>query len=215
VAKLSKRERNIFIGVVAVVGIWVADQYAFTPYTERLSAIRVDDERLADELQKANKVVLQGRRDDRRWNQTIAPGLQAEATAAEGQMFHALREWSQESGFNLSSMKSERPETEKQFQKILVRVTGTGSLSQVARLLFRIQTANIPARVVDVQVTSRKEGTDDLALTLGVSTLALAPPPPGSTGSGARPAPRSTSMPTTAVAPAAAPATTTTTREVK
>jgi hypothetical protein len=137
-------------------------------------------------------------------------------------MFHALREWSQESGFNLSSMKSERPETEKQFQKILVRATGTGSLSQVARLLFRIQTANIPARVVDVQVTSRKEGTDDLALTLGVSTLALAPSPAGSTGSASqapstgRPAPRSASMPTTTSLTPATPATTTTTttREV-
>ena len=77
----------------------------------------------------------------------------------------------------LSSLKPERTEKEKDFFKITFRATGGGSMAQVGRFLWRIETAQVPVRVTDVTITSRKPGTDDLAVQLGIATSYLAPEP--------------------------------------
>ena len=52
------------------------------------------------------------------------------------------------------------------------------------KLLWSLETATIPVRVNDMQVTPRREGTDDLTIRLSVSALCMPPdagakPPPG------------------------------------
>ena len=53
--------------------------------------------------------------------------------------------------------------------------SGTGTVKQIGNFLYKIQTASIPVRVTDVQVNSKKEGTDDLIIQIGISTVYLAP----------------------------------------
>jgi hypothetical protein len=89
-----------------------------------------------------------------------------------------VQRWAQESGITLSSLKPDRPESEKQFQKITIRATGSASMQSIARFLNRIQTSPKPLRISDIQITSHKEGTDELAIHIGVSTLFLAPEVP-------------------------------------
>ena len=48
-------------------------------------------------------------------------------------------------------------------------------MSQVGRFLYRIQTATVPVRITDLTINSRKEGTDDLAVQLGIATIYLPP----------------------------------------
>jgi hypothetical protein len=50
-------------------------------------------------------------------------------------------------------------------------------MGQIGRFLYRLQTANIPVRIVDMTINSRRDGADDLAIVLGVSTIYLAPEP--------------------------------------
>jgi hypothetical protein len=47
----------------------------------------------------------------------------------------------------------------------------------VSRFLWRVETAKVPIRVKEMQLGSRKEGADDLTLTLRLSTLYQAPQP--------------------------------------
>jgi hypothetical protein len=62
-------------------------------------------------------------------------------------------------------------------------------MRQVGTFLYGIQSASIPVKVTDVQLNSKKEGMDELAIQLGISTVYLAPedknPKPAAAGTGA------------------------------
>ena len=51
------------------------------------------------------------------------------------------------------------------------RVTATGTMRSLSQFLWDLETATIPIRVTDARMTPQREGTDDLSLQVGVSTL--------------------------------------------
>ena len=84
-----------------------------------------------------------------------------------------MRDWAQEAGLTLWSMKPERLDQEDDLREIMFQAAATGPMSAVSRFLWRIETTSIPLRVKEVQLSSRREGTDALSLQLRVSTLYL------------------------------------------
>jgi hypothetical protein len=64
---------------------------------------------------------------------------------------------------------------EKAFLKLTARFTGSGGMEQVGRFLWQVQTSNIPVRITDMSISTRKENTDDLELAVGISTIYLSP----------------------------------------
>ena len=102
-------------------------------------------------------------------------GLLKDASAAEIQVQHSLQDWAHEAEMPLSSVKTERTEKEKDFYRVTIHATGNGTMSQIGHFLWRIQTAAVPVRVTDLQINTRKEGADDLSISLSVSTIALIP----------------------------------------
>jgi len=58
-------------------------------------------------------------------------------------------------------------------------------MNAIARFLWRVETAGIPIRLKELQLGSRKEGTDDLTLQLRLSTLYQATPSPAPTSGAA------------------------------
>jgi hypothetical protein len=117
---------------------------------------------------------------NQRWREMIAAGMKPEVTESESQALRSLYDWAQSSGVSLQSLQPdrlERPLKQKEFRQVNLRASGTGSMNAVSRFLWRVQTASIPMRVTSLDMNSRKEGVDDLSVTLTVSTLVYAPPP--------------------------------------
>jgi hypothetical protein len=195
--RLSSRERWILMGAGAALLIYVADTYALGPLIENRD--RIDNE-TADcllQLDRAASLFNRQRHLKRRWSEVTRNSMKAEPSAAESQLLHALRDWAQDAGLTLSSVKPEQTEEEKLFRKITFRAVGSGSMRAVSKFLWRIETCTIPARILDLQVAARKEGTDDLSIQLGVSTLALiaAPAAPPATAPAPSPAPERVARP--------------------
>ncbi|MGE5609950.1 MAG: GspMb/PilO family protein [Bacillota bacterium] len=172
---LSKRERYTGIVTAVVVGLFVIDHYALQPLLDRRAQVRADIDKQGEELLRATGLFTNKPKLLNKWNSMVSAGLGASASAAESQVLQKVSTWAQEAGLNLSSVKPEAPVAEKQFRKIVFRATGTGSMSSVAGFLWRIQSAKIPIRIADLQITPRKEGMDDLSLQIGISTVYLAP----------------------------------------
>lgn len=103
----------------------------------------------------------------------MRPGLQSNrpSGAAESQVLHALGRWAGETGLGLVSLQPERLTEETLLPEIEFRASGTGSMATVSRFLWRLETAEIPLRIKGLQLTSRKDGQDDLSLQLTFSTL--------------------------------------------
>jgi chorismate mutase len=100
---LTTRERNIAIVVGAAVGLFLLDRVAITPYLEERAELAKSIDEANDKLWDANK--LRDRQRELRvvWREMNDGGLKSDVVEAESQMFHALREWTRESGLNFSS----------------------------------------------------------------------------------------------------------------
>ena len=178
---MSHRERIFAIVTSLVIAALVLDWLLLTPLMERLKVAntRIADARSTQTL--ANETLQNELRARRRWREMAGDSLETAAPSAEGAVLNGVRDWAQRSGLTLSSLKPERSETQQGYGKLTIRATGTGGMQAVARFLYAMEMAEIPLRVVDVTVTSRREGTDDLNVQVGLATIYLPPEEPGAT----------------------------------
>ena len=105
----------------------------------------------------------------------LAFGLKRPTGEAESAVFHALREWSQESRLTLSSVKPGKATTQGDLVALTFQVAGTGPMRSVAGFLWRVENARLPVRIEQLQLGSRKDGEDDLSLQLRLSAICLPP----------------------------------------
>jgi Tfp pilus assembly protein PilO len=174
--KLTPRERNIFIVVLVLAALWALDELAIGPLLAARSQLQDDTLTATQSLEQANHLFTVERLDRRKWEQMTRYGLRTDPAAAESQMLHAIQDWSRDAGLALTGNKPDRAEAQKPFQKITFHVTTTGNLAAVNRFLWDAETATIPMRIEDLTIASRKEGTDDLSLSVAVSTLCIVSP---------------------------------------
>ena len=172
---LSRRERYIVIATVIVVGFLALDQLVLTPLFDRREELELKTTQRLKELERANALFTNRTRLNRKWNEMTGTSLQADGSTAESQIIRAVDDWAKQSGLNLSSVKPERAEKEKQFMKITFRANATGNMAAISRFMWSLQTSKAPIRVTDLSITTRRDGFDDLSLDLGISTLYLPP----------------------------------------
>jgi hypothetical protein len=167
---LSKRERTIALVTLIAVAILVLDHFALSPILDRLAQLRTAEQYYTDKLTHANSLFLHRKASEARWNQMTADGLKSEAADTEDTLDHAVVEWAQASGLTLKSCTPERT-VQKDRPEVVLYVVGTGRMSAVAQFLYRAQTSKLPIRPEDLEIASRREGADDLTLTLHLSGL--------------------------------------------
>lgn len=172
---LSKRERTIAITGIALVGLYLVYQFLLIPYLTQRDAIAKDRARVTEQLADADRLFKRQDGLKKVWTEIKTGGLKNTRSQAESQAQQAVLDWAKKGGVNIVALKPERDLTQNQFQVISFHVTGTGTMLAISNLLWSLETATIPVHVNDVQITPRKEGTDDLTLQMTVSTLCLLP----------------------------------------
>src|SRR2546423_8629138 len=170
---LSKRERSIGIVTGVVVSILLLDWVAVEPLLAQKDVLDSQIAKQRKDLDRANQLFRTSRTMNRRWAQLTTGQLQHNASQAESQVQNAVRVWAQDSGLTLSSVTPARADKEKDFQKITFRAAVSGGMAQVARFLYRIEYADIPVRVTDLQLARHPEGgaSDELTLSLGLTPI--------------------------------------------
>ena len=174
---LSPREKNIAIGVGAAIVLYGLYSVVIKPYMDNLDALH-DKTQAAQSALEDQKMLFQ-RKDDLQkvWSDLTHGGLSDNQSAAESQAVRAILDWAGDAGVTVTALKPDRASDENKFQILSYHVTAVGRTPDVGRLMWDIETATIPVRLTDVQVTPRKEGTDDLTIQFGVTTLVQPPEP--------------------------------------
>jgi Tfp pilus assembly protein PilO len=164
---LSKRERWIAAVTGAALSVLLLDHFVVEPLLERKNDLDAKISLAQLDAEKNRKLFATRSRLSKEWMQLVGRGLPPDET----RVLQDLGRWAQDSGMNLPIVNPSRPEREKDFYRITIRLTGTGGMSQIGHFLYRIQTATVPIRITDLTMSSRKEGSDDLQVTMGVSTI--------------------------------------------
>lgn len=179
--QLTKRERFFAIAVGLCAGIYLLDQFVLTPWMNGLDQMAADRQRDNQRLEDARRTLSIARNADRKIREIKAAGLPSEPSATESRILNALRGWAQESGVALVSLRPDRAVSSKGLSELSFQATGNGTMRSITAFLYRIETAQIPVRVHEIQIAVKNEGTDDLTIQLHLSTLWEEPPKQGAT----------------------------------
>ncbi len=168
---LNKREQKIIIGISIAVAVFLADRFILEPYWAADAAVNKATAAAASQLEKQGRLLKNAPVVDKAWRELLQAGVKTDPAAAESQVLHALRDWSQSSGIELQSVKPDRSAEKGEFQEIRFSASGTGRTSSIARLLWNLETAGFPLRLGDMRVSSRTDGNDDLNFQCTLTTL--------------------------------------------
>lgn len=173
---LSKRERLIAIGLAAAVGLFAFDRFIWTPFDQAVTTAMKRKETLEQQRAENLKTFEAQRVLRAKWNDWKA-GVRSDESAGETQALSAILDWAQGARVNLAALRRDRVTTENGFQVMSYNVTGTGSMAAISRLVWAMESAKIPIRISDLQLSAVKEGTDELNLQMNVSTLTMVTDP--------------------------------------
>ncbi len=169
---LSRRERYIVAATVGVLALALANHFVLGPLLDRRSEISAERDTMSARLEQAQSLLSRRGQVEPLWN-AMRQSLRSSPAEAESQIQHAVLDAAEEAGLALSLLKSERPADKTRLPQIAFQAAGTGSMRAVSRFLWRLETAQVPVRISELQLGSRKEGTDDLSVQLRLSTLCL------------------------------------------
>jgi hypothetical protein len=172
---MSPRERSIATITGIILGALVLYEFVIEPKLAQIEKLDSDVATATGDLERADSLFSSSRSATKQLAKIAGSGLRRNDSEADSEIRNKTSQWAQESGINGWGIKREGTVNERDFNKITFRAQGSGGMAQIGRFLYRLQTADMPIRIVDMTINSRREGTDDLAIVLGVSTIYLAP----------------------------------------
>jgi len=173
---LSTRERSITIVVLAACALYVLDQMVAEPYFAKRSAmIQTRDQRRIK--LEADKQILAREASLRRTLRELSAQIKPDTGAAESQLLALISTCEQESGLVDPSFQRTRSTDEHGYTNLTYHLSATGGMASLAVFLYRLETAKIPLRVDDIQISPRRDAGDEVIAQMNISTLARAENP--------------------------------------
>jgi hypothetical protein len=173
---ISKRERYIAIGAVSAIALLALNSFALSPYLQKRDDIATELAGVNKKLDESDELFRRQRILRPVWSNIEQAGLQTDSSDAGIQVDQAIDQWVRNSNLLLANFRPDaRPTQQGQFQVLSFHISVNGPLNAISHLLWSAETAAIPLRVTDLQISPRHEGTDDLTVQLTVSTISIVP----------------------------------------
>jgi hypothetical protein len=171
---LSKRERQIFIVTLSVLMIFLLDRFVLEPVLDARTQMMSERQELKQKIQKASEMIKQKKKAGPEWDNRVNNGLSPDVSVAESTMLNALRNWTQNYGLTLVSIKPERKKGEEgEMKEIVFNLVCSGSMSSVGQFLFQVENTFFPVKIKDFQLGSRAEDGNEMSLQLKLSSIYL------------------------------------------
>ncbi len=172
---LSKREKLITIATITVAAGVLLYYAIVSPLLDARAATAVAKASYAGQAQEGRLLMAQRGRSADALAQMKRSNLKTDPAEAEAQVLHAMRKWAEDAGLGRGQVQTVRIAGKGRFSEIEFQTSYSGTMRGIMQLLWQIESADLPIRVVKLQIGSRKEGQDDLNLELRLSTI-YAPP---------------------------------------
>lgn len=175
---IKNRQQMLTIAAVVGVGLLLADKVLFTPliagWKDRSSRIT----ELRKSVAQGESLIDRGDRIRERWDTMRTNTLPDDVSTAENQVLKAFERWSDESRISISGIKPQWKRTSEEYMTLECRADAFGSIHALTRFLHSLEKDPLALRVESVEITSRDESGQQLALAIQVSGLLLNPQEP-------------------------------------
>lgn len=176
---MSERERYIGIGLGAVLVLLVLNYVFLDPYLKGRKALQ-------DQIAKDTKEIEQNKMIERRhsnlvaqWNEMIKGGMKTAPSEAQLQLDTAMFDWALHAGLKPVDRKRQDAAPEKvggqMYQKSKLHFIGAGTMRAASLMIWSVETGVLPVHIDDVNITSAKEGMDDIKIEMDVTMILPVP----------------------------------------
>jgi hypothetical protein len=174
--KINPRQRLLAILAIAIVALFAVDRVVVTPLTKSWKDRSDHMAQLRKSIEKGNLLIQRESHTRKRWNEVRKSTLPVSASQAEKELLAAFEKWSSESRVSISSV---RPQWKKgasdDYSVLECRVDAAGTLPVLARFLYSIENSPMAVRTESVELTTRDNNGEQIALGLLISAVRLAP----------------------------------------
>ena len=174
--KVNNRQRLLIVLTICVVALFAADSLVITPLTQSWKKRSEDIAQLQKSLRTGEALLEREQATQKRWNDMRKNTLPVNVSLAEQEVLKSFDKWSEEARISVSSLKPQwkRGATD-DYSLLECRVDASGSLAALARFVYEVEKSPMALKVEALELSSRDNDGQQLALGLLVSGLRLAP----------------------------------------
>lgn len=177
--KIDLKNRQHLLGLVAgaVIALFAADKLVLTPLAKSWKARSEQITKLRTQLAEAQALVRREPVLRERWAEMRRNTFPNNASQAEQQVLKAFDSWARQSQASLLSISPQWKHDTDDYMTLECRVEAAGNLGTISRFLYELEKDPMALRLQAVEVSSRDNDGQQLALGLQVSGLVLTPQP--------------------------------------
>ncbi len=171
--KIKNRQDFLVVATIAVVGLFVAVNFIFTPlagwWSDRQGQIKALQRKIDD-----GKGMIRSETSTRsHWKEMRANALPASTSDAEHQVFTALTGWSRDSGAQITSIAPQWKNDSTNYLTMSCRVETSGELGALSRFIYDIEKGPLALRLDSAEISSHDNNGQQMTLGLDINGLAL------------------------------------------
>jgi len=169
--KIENRQQVLLFAAIAVVGLLLLDRVLLRPVTAGWKARSLQIVELQKRITDGKATVGRANNIRDRWEQMKTNTLATDN--AERRLFEAFDRWSRASRISVSQIQPNWKRGDDDYMTLECHANASGSITAMAQFLFNIEKDPMALRIEAVEVQSRDESGQTLAVNLQVSGLVL------------------------------------------
>jgi hypothetical protein len=169
--KIENRQQVLAIAAFALIGFFLVDRVLLRPLTASWKARSERITRLQKDITDGQAKLKRAAAIRNRWEQMQTNTLAADN--AERRLLEAFQRWSRDSNISISSIQPQWKRGDDEYMTLECHANASGPVTAMAKFLYNIESDPMALRLDEVEVQSRDETGQTLAVNLQVSGLVL------------------------------------------
>jgi len=174
--KIKNRQQLLTILAIAVVTLFAADKLLITPLTHLWSSRSKQITLLRKQVEDGRQLLRREQGLRSRWAQMRTNTLPTNPSLAEQQLLKALDRWSQDSRITVTSYGLQSKHDADEYMTVQCRLEASGNMEKVTHFLYDIEKDPMALRLENIELSTRDNEGQVLALGLQISGLVLPQP---------------------------------------
>lgn len=171
--KQKNREFILKVAVGVVVGLFLFDRLILSPFVAHWGEQTTRIAGLREKVQRGRQLIERQNAIRERWAEMVERDLPDNVSTAESEVFKGVGRWAAASRINFTSLTPTWRNHEEGYDTYDCRATANGDQVSLSRLIYEMERDNLPARLEEVEFTTRDKTGKQLLLTARFSFLRL------------------------------------------
>ena len=192
--EIKNRQKTLVIIAASIVGLVVANSVIYSPIKGLWDARNHRIKTLQDAVQADKSLIRRKAQLQARWEHMKNNVLPGNPSLAGSAILKAKDRWEQRSGIKVESFSpqmqaTDDPDTKDVITTLSCRADASGSMRNLLGFLYEVESDPMGLKLEDVDITTKDNNGQQLALGLTMSGLVLDVPQPDASTNAAAPSP--------------------------